>query len=361
MITQVTEPLATYRWTRTRRFVVLFLLCGFAPLQAAVAGEQASEGEQVSVEPVAEEGDHLDHFHLFCSDCVYRFANWLDAFVDRRISSDEDPALEGADAFFADQEIEENVRLSYVRISPTARIRESGNSDMGIDFSARLRMPRSKRRANVFFQRADAREDILRDFEGRASHEDLDDSNNRGSAGIEVSLWERSQLRLTGSLGASFRPDPEPRIKVGVHGRYKVGSWFAKIKQDAIWDSDDGFGERTKLEVERRFKTDLLTRLGAEAIWSENSRGVDLSQSALFYYFLSDRRAVGLKLGVFEHTWPSAVFDEYRIRIPYRQRIWRTWMFVEIEPGARFPRERDYKFTPELAITIDLLAGHIPE
>ena len=360
MIAQITETLIAHRRTCTRSGMLL-LLCSSIPLQAIGEDTPAKEASQVSAESMHTHRDHLDHFHLFCSDCVYRFANWLDRFVERRISSDDDPALEGEDAFFADHEIEESVRLSYIRISPTVRIRESGNSEMSVDFSARLRLPRSSRRANVFFQRAHAREDILRDFEGRTSSEDLEDPDNRGSAGVELSLWERSRLRLTGSVGVSFRPDPEPRIKLGLYGRYKLGWWLAKIKQDVFWDSDDGFGERTKLEMERRFNNNLLTRFGAEGIWSEEARGVELAQSALFYYFLSERRAVGLKLGVFEHTWPSTVVDEYRIRIPYRQKIWKTWMFLEVEPGARFPRDRDYSFTPELAITVDLLAGHIPE
>lgn len=313
------------------------------------------------VQPVEEAPDHLDRFHLVCSDCVHRFADWLDRFFEKRLSSDRDPLVADEDTFFADHEMEESVKLSYVRISPAVRFRESGEADVDVDFSARIRLPRAKRRANIFLQRADAREDLLRNFEGRTSSEDLDNPDSRGSAGVELNLWERSRLRLTGSLGMSFRPDPEPRVKVGLAGHYKLGSWFTKVKQDGFWDSNDGFGERTKLELERHFFEDLFTRGSAEVAWSETTRGVDLSQSLLFYYTFSKRRAMGLKLGVFEHTWPSTVIDEYRVRMPYRQRVWKKWMFVELEPGARFPRDRDYKFTPELVITIDLLAGHIPE
>ena len=348
-------------WSQTR---LAWLLCSLIiPSVSAVDAKPPPNPVKPLVCEPSESADYFDRLHSSCSDCIYGFCSWTDGFVNSQLQfrGDNKPSVSSDVDLLRDVDIDEDVRLSYVRVSPTMRIREGGIVEFDVDFRARLRLPRTQRRVNVFFDRSDAREDLLRDFEGRTTGEELEDSNNRGSAGVQLSLWDRSGLQMTASVGAGFRPDPEPKIKLGLYGRYDVGTWLLKVHQDVIWDSDDGFGKRIKVDTERRFGRDLLVQFGAEGIWSETSHGVDVSQSALLTYFLSKRRSVGLKFGVFEHTHPSTVVDEFRIRAPYQQQLWKAWTFVEIEPGIRFSRERDFRLTPELVITVDLLAGHIPE
>ena len=36
------------------------------------------------------------------------------------------------------------------------------------------------------------------------------------------------------------------------------------------------------------------------------------------------------------HTRPSMVAEQYYVRGPYRQRIYRDWLFLTIEPGMDF-------------------------
>lgn len=307
--------------------------------------------------------DLFDRFQAHCSELVYRFADWADTLLENGMSPEaraeaawQEPLLPHAHRDNGD------LRRSYVRLSPSVRLRESGEIDFDFDFSARLRLPRASRRARLMLDRGDWLPDLGGDFEGRGGVEVFDRDTGRGTAGVLLPLYERTRYRVAARAGLRFAPEPEPRLQLGLYAQHPLGAgWVLRPRQSVFWDAGDGFGEKTGIEVQRFFADRLLLRTGNELIWSESTRGVELGQYANLFYFLSHRRMIGAKLGVFEYTHPSTVVDEVRIRFPYRQRIWKAWMYVEIEPGARFPRDDDYRFAPELTITIDLLAGHVPE
>lgn len=346
------------RWTAPRGTWLAGWMA--AVLLLSAAGWPASPAEEASW-TIRGVFDPLDHAHEYLSEQVYRFAYWADEVVGGVSGHALDPEERRA-RFFADRRIVDNTRSSYVRVAPVLRLSESGVVELDADFSAHLRLPRAQERARLVLDRSDWQTSLVRDFEGASGAETFEREKTEGSAGVDVGLFEAARLRFTGRAGMSFRPEPEPRLQVGVHGRYPLGEdWFLLPRQVVFWDAGEGFGEKTSVDVEKFLTPRLRLRPGVEVIWSETSRGVDLSQYASLFYFLSDRRMIGVKAGVFEHTRPSAVVDEYRVRFPYRQRVWKEWMFVRVEPGARFLREEGYGFQPEVIIAIDLFAGRVPQ
>ncbi|HAS83157.1 MAG TPA: hypothetical protein DCS43_10920, partial [Verrucomicrobia bacterium] len=71
----------------------------------------------------------------------------------------------------------------------------------------------------------------------------------------------------------------------------------------------------------------------------------------------SSRRSAAIKLGVRGYTHPSLVTDQYLVRVSYRKRVHRDWLFLEIEPGLDFFREDDFKTTPLINIHLDIVIG----
>ena len=306
--------------------------------------------------------DFFDRAHAYSSDLVFRFAGWADALLENGMPPEDgerDPAFH---PLIPLGQRHPDLLQSYVRLSPSVRFRESGEVDFEFDFSARLQLPRSRRRARLLLDRGDWLPEIGRDFEGRGGAETFDRDTGRGTAGVLLPLYERTRYRVAARAGLNFAPEPEPRLQLGLYARRPLGGgWVLRPGQSVFWDAGDGFGEKTVIEVQRLFADQLLLQMGNDLIWSESTRGAELGQYVNLFYFLSNRRMIGTKLGVFEYTHPNIAVDEIRIRFPYRQRIWKAWMYIEIEPGARFLRDNDYRFGPELTITIDLLAGHVPE
>jgi hypothetical protein len=56
-------------------------------------------------------------------------------------------------------------------------------------------------------------------------------------------------------------------------------------------------------------------------------------------------------------TRPRNQAVEYLAVVRYRQKIWRDWLFYEIAPQARFPRDRDFDFTPGILFRLEMIFG----
>lgn len=322
------------------------------------------EAVEVASSSEAARHDFFDRVHARCSEWVFRLAGWTDDLLENGAGA----GAENGVPLLADEQLlleryaDLDVRRSHVRLSPSVRLRESGEVDFDFGFSARLRLPRASRRARLVLDRTDWLPELGRDFEGRSGADIFDRDAGRGTASLVLPIYQRTRYRLAARAGLRFAPEPEPRLQLGLYAsRRLTGDWMLRPHQAVFWDADGGFGEKTVLEVQRHFADRLLVRLGNELIWSESSRGAELAQYVHFYRFLSNRRMIGAKVGAFEYTHPNTVVDQYRIRFPYRQRVWKSWMYIEIEPGGRFLREDNYRFSPELTITVDLLAGNVSD
>jgi hypothetical protein len=132
--------------------------------------------------------------------------------------------------------------------------------------------------------------------------------------------------------------------------------WTTRASQSVFWRGDDGFGERTLLEFERWMR-EYFFRISTSALYSETSEGLEFAHGYAITHLVTKRRSIGLRASLSGRTEPNIVVETYQVRLPYRQRLHRDWIYLEIEPGADFPRDRDFSFTPRVDITVDLIIG----
>jgi hypothetical protein len=41
----------------------------------------------------------------------------------------------------------------------------------------------------------------------------------------------------------------------------------------------------------------------------------------------------------------------------YRQRFWKPWLFLEIDPQVRYPRDRGFAYTPGILFRLEMVFG----
>jgi hypothetical protein len=58
-------------------------------------------------------------------------------------------------------------------------------------------------------------------------------------------------------------------------------------------------------------------------------------------------------------TYPTNELVEELLVFRYRQRFWRDWLFLEIDPQFRYPRDRSFVFTPGILFRIEMVFGDI--
>jgi len=56
-------------------------------------------------------------------------------------------------------------------------------------------------------------------------------------------------------------------------------------------------------------------------------------------------------------TRPMDKLDEVLFRVRYRTRIWRDWLYFEVAPQYRFPRDRSFDHTPGILFRLEAIFG----
>ncbi|HMP77787.1 MAG TPA: hypothetical protein PKE12_15940 [Kiritimatiellia bacterium] len=301
----------------------------------------------------------VDRLHGRLSDYVVETVDRADRLLHDSVAGEDDRPSRLLYQFYGDRYIRSrSAAPSYVTITPEVTFSEDPKVKADVDFSARVRLRRLSDRLEFYADRFDDEEDVLDGILGRVSQRQRE-SSNEGGAGLRYRLPDYFSLRSSVSASMAFRPEPVPRIRLRSRIRGQFGVWRVELGETLFWESDDGFGEKTQLDIGRPLGSNTLIRASSAAVWSETSRGVNLGQSLTWSHRLSQRRTVSLRAGALGHTEPETMVDLYTARAIWRQRIYRDWLFLEFEPGVDFPEERDFKATPLVSLRVDVILGTV--
>lgn len=318
----------------------------------------AAMGQELPLDaPV--ETNALDRGHAQVSGYVLRLVSGIDHFLHDALADEDHESSRLIEQFYGDRYMQSAAAAgSYVRITPEISFSDDPAVETDIDFNARLRLRRFSDRLEVFVSRSEEDEDVLGGVLGRVSRR-LRERDEDGGAGLRYRLPEYFALRSSVSASLALKPEPVLRLKVRGRLQADLGAWRTRLSETLFWESDDGFGEKTQLEFIRPIGSSTVFRTSTAAVWSETSEGIDLGQSAAWSHEFSRRRSLALRAGVAGHTEPDAIVDLYTARVTWRQRVYRDWFFVEVEPGVDFPNDEDFDAVPLLSIRFDIVLGAV--
>ena len=115
-----------------------------------------------------------------------------------------------------------------------------------------------------------------------------------------------------------------------------------RFKQSGFWNSIDGFGESSSLDLERSLAHEITGRLSLSATYydsdpdSETNNGLNWGIETSFFKHLTTKTAGSFDLGVYGITRPDTETTNYRIASRIRTNILRPWLFFEFEPTVSF-------------------------
>lgn len=347
---------------RLRRGSLFLLLVG--PSLAATADDSVQAPESIVSTAVVESievpvTNAVDRGHRWLSGYVVDAIDRVDRFLHDSVAGEDGRPSHLINRFYGDRYLRsQSSSASYITITPEVTFSEDPAVKFDLDFSARLRLRRFSDRLELFVDRFDEDEDLLDGVLGRVNRR-AHDSEEEGGAGLRYRLPQYFALHSSISASMAFKPEPIPRLKLRGSVQAKPGKWRVNLNETLFWESDDGFGEKTQLELSRPLGSNTIIRSSTAAVWSETSEGVDLGQTLTWSHKLSHRRIISFRAGVAGHTEPSAVVDIYTVRAIWRQQIYRNWIYLEIEPGVDFPDDEDFDAIPLLSIRFDLILGAV--
>jgi len=261
------------------------------------------------------------------------------------------------DRFFSDEQIEEEVQTTRVRLKPNIQWTEADNLDTSIPFRIDLVLPRLENKWKILVS-------SFRDKDDDQIPNEVDFIDNDGlDQGDEISTFLGLQYTPLFEIARHIRTSLGPKFKgksvyffasARVRFQYLIGPWTANLSEKVFYDNEE-LGERTSFDFQRPIGTQEVFRSSSSITYSETSKGVDLRQMLLLRHFFSETIAAGLSGEIAAHTRPSMVVDAYVVAFEYRQKIWRDWLYFDLNPQARFPREVDFKFTPFLSVSLETI------
>lgn len=302
-------------------------------------------------------GNWLNRGYEQTSEWVSDTAEWIDHNVVTLLTPPQERRDPTFDSFLGNREVEENANRSSVRIRPGIGLLDGENPDYDIRFSARIHLPRSENRANLIIANFEEDENVLEDFRTSRFDQTLREQETQRSIQLQADLRKTARAKLTGKIGMSFRPEPVPKVELRLRTWYTGERIATRLTPAGFWDGDDGFGLKARYEIEKSTSTNWLHRLSTSTLWSESSEGVDAGQTYSIYFRPSKRRAYSVHIGCSGKLEPYQDIDLVSLRFASRRLIHSNWIYLEVEPGVQFPRERDWKETPFFNLQLEFILG----
>jgi hypothetical protein len=321
---------------REMAFFQIMLLASlfFTPFAYAEEAQQrtgyapfAKSGEAVCRRYISD--DHwLDRTENEISEFVCRAGVWFDSF------------------FLDERDIEENVDR-YIRVFNNFKYQDKEGLDWRLRVSARIELPGFEESLNLLISDEDERDLTQTTDDGTFTAHNSDEQNKTDNN----RLAENHSLSLRWNMVRNPEQSFSMRLKLRLNqlltpsliGRYRYTHGLgqkalARYTQSIFWKRDEGFGETSRIDLERLLNPQMLLRWSNAATFSEASRGVDLGSALSLKHSLSGRAALSYDASVEGITSPRQA-TLYRLSMRYRQNFLRPWLFFEVEPFSEWPRD----------------------
>ncbi len=305
--------------------------------RAAPAASPTDEDEPAPNNHTAVEGEPAADPCASPEDLGQAWVDWL----NRRVHSTVCHSAMWFDGFFGDDRVYDEYAHTGGRVSTHLTWTQYDGFDPQLRFRVQANLPNVDRRVHAFVGR-ETRDEYLTDTSDR--------SNPGGSLarfdeeeellfGLGYAPQRGEYDRISFSLGANMSWPPEPYVKA----TYRYLHMFSdqaliRWRQTVFWELEDQLGTTTNVDLERRLGDPFLLRWTNTGTISGITEGVEWWTTLTLYHTLSTRRALAYTLWVSGRSEAPVDLQEYGVRVVYRQRIARDWLFLDVGPIVAWPR-----------------------
>lgn len=263
----------------------------------------------------------LDEYHTYVVDKIREQTLWFDDF-------------------FGDIRAEEEDRpTSFVRLRTVARYTEGEGMTFPIRLRANLELPRVNRRLHLVIFGGN-REDDRWQEPGDSIDSSLkrEDEKNWTNLGLRYMVYKTLRDRLHFGGGLSVRWPLDYYMRVRYERLLHIGSnSVVRLSETGFWNSLNGFGETSRIDLEKGLGDGLFGRLSLFGTYSEDVSGLQWGAEINLFKQLAEQSALAFDVGAYGLSEPSMRVGTYRIASRYRRNFLRPWLFFEIEPEVLFP------------------------
>ena len=294
-------------------------------LAALILCDEASAEETATPlgtdQPSTSSSNFLDEYHSYMLNKIKGPTIWFDNFFGDRRTEEDDPPT------------------SFIRLRTAARYTEGEGMTFPIRLRANLNLPRVNRRLQLVLFGGNREEDRQKEPDDAIDTSLKNGSEEeRSNLGLRYMIYRslRDRFHFGGgfSLGSPLEYYGRMRYERLLHlGNSNV----IRLTETGFWNSLIGFGETSRVDLERVMGEQLTGRLSLYATYSEDKEGMQWGAEANLFRQLSQTSALAFDVGTYGLTRPSSRLETYRITARYRNNFLRPWLFLEVQPEVTFP------------------------
>jgi len=287
--------------------------------------------------------------------------------VDRAqeaMSQSVNDAAKWVDAFFGDERFVSEEAYSRIRLTPSAFFEEGEAPDYKFRVNAKIRVPRMSKKLRLVI--ADTSEDEETVLARETFPEARQSENDATAIGLQYFLRTKNKLNTSVTAGIKIGSGHVVDFFVGprVRKTWPFDVWQLRFTERVRWYTDIGWESRTRFDFERLFRDDLFFRATTDLRWRDedyNDDGFRLEAGPTLTQRLRSKAAIDYQWNNVFLTKPDFHLDETTLRLRYRQRIWRKWLFYEINPQVAFRNDDDFRNTPGIEFRLEASFGGLEE
>jgi hypothetical protein len=246
------------------------------------------------------------------------------------------------DGFFGNARFDDEYEATHGSLSVGTLWDERDHWDPSVRFRAHVRLPQLNDRFNAFVGRLDPEEYVTE------ARDDFDTLPRQFAQPDDDDLLLGLGYRQPGPAGGEFDTSVGARLDwppdAYVKGAYRLTQPFfehnlLRLQETIFWLEKDGFGTTLRVDLERLLAQDFLVRWTNSGSFTQETEGLRWFSNLTLYQNLRNSRALAYQAGVTGETDHEVGVIDYGLRVIYRRRIHRDWLFLELRSGVSWPRE----------------------
>ncbi len=306
-----------------------------------ISGQTPSEQKKPEAEEPAKETTIFDVVHGELSRGLLSSATWIDSFFgDRRYLSE--------------------LNQSYVRFRYNVFAEHESPLLRRPELQVRIVLPQLKEKTHLEFSGTPKDTADLSATQAPSATDQFENPTEKNVAAT-VSHFFQDTKRVNFVVRAGLQwHKGGPVVILGPRLRllFPLDHWSFRIIEEIILRNDTGYQMKTTFDLERPLSSKLFFRATNDWIRTDHVDGYIYTLIFNVDHPLDTRHVLSYEYVNIFQTQPVNELTEIDLRVRYRQRIWRDWLYFEVAPQYRFPRDRAFEPTPGILFRIDAIFGH---
>ncbi len=264
------------------------------------------------------------------------------------------------DSFFGDRRYLSELNQSYIRFRYNVFLEDRSRLYLKPDLQFRMVLPQLREKTHLVFSGAPPEAPEFSAVQSNSESDQISTGEERNlSASVHRTVRETARDSIIMRAGLRLHQG-KPGVMLGPRYRilFPLDSWNLRFVEEVVWRSNIGWEAKSTADLERPLPIGLFFRATNEWIWREHVNGYVY---AFIFYLgqpINHRRGLEYEwINVFQ-TKPINELIEVTLRVRYRQQFWRDWLYFEIDPQCRFPRDRSFNATPGILFRLEMILGN---